>query len=327
MEQQTLNINQQLTNLMSTGKWRSCQRKQYNIYAILPPAGYVFANRLEQPKEFKYIQQRFGRYIVHQSELTPQDTSVLGNNCYVTDGQRLVLCGTQGELWTVKPDKFLSSYVKPDGSRPEKVPVHWTMFSRMPETAPSAKGLQIPVNYLGIYDAGWGVLRMNDPESSGHYKGDILVVSNDGQSVSAINNAVFANTFNQSIGGWVQSGCITPAEKIKPITLDFVTKTYVFGEAVDKRNAFELLVDIGHHKKGDRVWIMHVSETGEPVDCFTYSEAENCDFNTDQVALANGYNASNYFTADVDTLESKQIAYVKKTMGHFIKFHRDYIPV
>lgn len=231
MEQLTLNINQQLAHLMSTVKWRNCQRKQYNIYAILPPAGFVFANRLEQPKEFKYIQQRFGKCIVHQSELLQQDMHVLGNNCYVTDGRKLVLCGTQGELWTVTPEKFLSSYMKLDGSRPEKVPTSWTMFSRVPETAPNAKGIQVPIRYLGIYDAGWGVLRMNDPDSPGHYRGDILVISNDGQSVSTINNAVFANTFNLNVGGWAQSGCIAPANSIKPITLDFVTKTYVFANS------------------------------------------------------------------------------------------------
>lgn len=228
MQQQVININQQLAYLMSTGKWRNCQRKQYNIFAILPKAGYVFANRLEQPKEFKYIQQRFSRHIVKKDELTQQDIATLGDNCYVTDGQKLILCGTRGELWTVKPDKFVASYVKTDGTRPDKVPTEWTEFSRQQELAPSAMGIQIPVSYLGIYDAGWGVLRMNDPESPGHYKGDILVVSNDGQSISTVNNEVFALTFNQNIGGWAQSGSIMEPAKIKSITLDFVKRNYNF---------------------------------------------------------------------------------------------------
>lgn len=229
MAQQVISINQQMSYLMSTQKWRDCQRKQYNVYAILPPSGFVFANSLEQPEQHKYILQRFGgRHVVHESFLTEQDRQFLGNNCYLTDGKKIVICGTRGEMWTVRPDKFVASYVETDGSRPEKVPTYWREYTRSPETAPSAKGCQIPVNYLGIFKADWGELKMNDPNSGGHYKGDILVVSNDGQSVSTINNEVFATTFNQTIGGWAQSGCVTPAGSIKEVTLSWILNHCLF---------------------------------------------------------------------------------------------------
>lgn len=320
MAQQQLNINQQLAYLMSTGKWRNCQRKQYNIFAILPKAGYVFANRLEQPKEFKYIYKHFGRAIVSKDELTPQQLAELGNNCYVTDGQKLVLCGTRGEMWTVKPDKFISSYVKLDGSKPDKVPTEWTEFSRAPETAPSAKGIQIPADYLGIYDAGWGVLYMNDPESPGHYKGDILVVSNDGQSISTVNNEVFALTFNQNIGGWAQSGCIVEPAKIKPLSLDFVKKTYQFISKAPAavgapQNRIELLQSVGNHYTGERVFVIHVDENCQLVESYTFEEAKALNFET-----AADCGIETWFTAEVYELTDAQRTALY--LENKVKFHQ-----
>ena len=228
MEQTTININQQLAYLMSTGKWRNCQRKAYNVFAIQPEAGFVFANRLKQPEQFKYIKQRFGKAVVHTSQLTEEDKDALGQNCYVTDGQRVVICGTRGELWAVKPEKLAASYTKTDGSPITEMPKQWKEFSRAQENAPSAKGIQIPKQYLGVYQASWGTLTMNDHHSPGHFTGDILVVSMDGKDVSTVNNEVFACTFNQQVGGWAQSGCITPVDKIKEIKLEDVMKTYSF---------------------------------------------------------------------------------------------------
>ncbi len=230
-KQHMLNINRQLAFLMNSEiiKWRDCQRKKYNVCAIVPPAGYVFANKLEQPEQFQYIKNKFKTLVVKESQLSKEDKLYLGNNCYVTDGTRVVICGTRGECWTVKPDKFMASYTNTDGSPITKVPTKWTEFSRAQESAPSAKGIQIPVKHLGVYQASWGRLTLNDPRSTGHYRGDILVVSMDWQSISPINNEVFAMTFNLNVGGWAQSGCITPVGKLRPFTIEDAKKHYKFG--------------------------------------------------------------------------------------------------
>lgn len=240
IQQTPLDINQQLAFLTSTGKWRNCQRKQYNVFAIFPAAGYVFANKLEQPEQFQYIKNKFRKLVVKESQLSEEDKAYLGNNCYVTDGTRVVICGTRGECWTVKPEKFVASYTNTDGSPITKVPTKWTEFSRAQESAPSAKGIQIPAKYLGVYKASWGELTLNDPRSTGHYSGDILVVSMDGKSISPINNEVFAMTFNLNVGGWAQSGQIAPVDKLTPVTLELVKTSYKFDlsteDAVTEKN-------------------------------------------------------------------------------------------
>ena len=248
-QQQTININQQLAFLLSSGKWRPCQRKKYNIFAIQPAGGYVFANRLEQPEQHKYMKSRFKRSIVHVSKLTEQDKAFLGDNCYITDGTKVVLCGTRGEMWTVKPEKLMSSYTKTDGTPITQMPKQWVEVSRAQEGAPSARGIQIPTKYLGVYQASWGQIVANHPASSGHFKGDILVISNDGNDVSVINNEVFANTFNLNVGGWSQSGTITPdGEKLK-ITLEQVREKLKFGNT-DKARDWQV-VEV--HKYGSNV--------------------------------------------------------------------------
>lgn len=231
-QQQIVDINQFLASMLITGqlgdKWRKCQRKQYNVFAIVPPAGYVFSNKLEQPDEYAHIKKRFGKVIVHANLITDADLHVLKKNCYITDGKTVVICGTRGELWTTSPANFIESYTKIDGTKITKVPTDWVEVSRAAESAPSGYGLQIPIHVLGNYTGKYGIRQMNNPNSSGHYKGDILVVSNDYQKVSTINNEVFALTFNQNVGGWAQSGCIASPDSIKQLTLSDIKKYLTF---------------------------------------------------------------------------------------------------
>ncbi len=267
MEQHVININQQLAYLMSTGKWRNCQRKAYNVFAIQPEAGFVFANMLEQPQQYQYIKQRFNKAVVHVSKLTEEDKKTLGNNCYITDGTKVVICGTRGELWTVKPEKLQSSYTKVDGTPINEIPKQWHEFSRAQEGAPSAKGIQIPKQYLGVYEAPWGTLTMNDPHSRGHYSGDILVVSLDGKDVSTINNEVFACTFNQQVGGWAQSGSITPADKIKQICLEDVSRVYAFeASARAKKSLAEWKISEVHKCGSTVLWYVLDNKDGRHED-------------------------------------------------------------
>ena len=53
IKQERFDINIQLAFLLNgdTIKWRDCQRKKYNVFAIVPPAGYVFANKCYQTEQ------------------------------------------------------------------------------------------------------------------------------------------------------------------------------------------------------------------------------------------------------------------------------------
>lgn len=224
---QFLDINAELDNLKKRGDWRDCQRKQYNVFACQPRKGIVFANKLEQPNSYKYLLDRFNKAMVDISQLNDNDKKALGSDCYITDGSAVVLCGTRGELWTVKPSKLISSYRNIDGSQITSIPnTTWTEIGRACEHRPSAKGIQIPIQYLARYDAGWGVLNMNSTQSNGHFKGDILVVSNSGE-ISVVNNEVFALTFNLNVGGWAKSGCIIPVDKLKKLKLEDVNSQII----------------------------------------------------------------------------------------------------
>lgn len=226
-EQTQLNIREQLQTLLCSGTWRDCQIKQHNIFAILPPPGFIFANKFIQAQAYGYLMHTFKKPIVYREEISKKVLSQLGHY-YETDGRQIVICGTQGELEQITPAKFLSTYVMSDGrSKPDKPPVTWKEYIRPAETRPVAQGRQIPVEYLGVYASNTGVQYMNDPRLNSHYKGDILVVSSDGQ-VKLVNNKAFAAMYNQTVGGWAQSKGITPQAELKQMTLSQVTAAYKF---------------------------------------------------------------------------------------------------
>ena len=223
---------------MSHQKWRDCQRKDYFIYAIKAPAGYIFANKLEQPLSYKAIcRVNNGNPIIsiQKIERNPKLVEyVKQNGFYKTDGSRIVLCGTVGELWDVKPEKLVSSYTMPDGSPIEKLPDGWFVIKRASETRPNSVGIQLPIQFHGIYQTSWAMLHVNDINSGGHGSGDILVApkmpdgSPDYSNISPTNNEVFALTYNQNVGGWNRTKNIIEVGNIKPLTIEYVKEHYVF---------------------------------------------------------------------------------------------------
>lgn len=223
-------------------EWRKCQRKAYQISACKVPAGYIFANKLEQPHSYKALMQQFKTPFVKSSDIPPQ--SELANilrreGYYETDVSKFVLCGTKGELWDVRDDKLVSSYTLPDGQ-----PVYyiqggfglgkWFAVARAQETQPSAMGIQIPKKYLAAFQTSWGSwLKMNDEYSDGHGTGDILVVpvvngQFDYANASPTNNHVFALTYNLGVGGWANSGLIDSPKRIKQVTVSDCASMFKF---------------------------------------------------------------------------------------------------
>lgn len=211
--------------------WRPCQRKLYQVWACKVPSGYIFANKLEQPESYKAIQSVYHKDII-PVELVMQNPSLFNllknNGCYQTSEQKVVLCGTRGEMWDVKDEKFRASYELPAKAWGTDFPfLRWFAVMRRAESCPSAVGIQIPHKYLGAYQTSWATLFVNNPNSGGHGKGDILVCpcmqgAINYADASPTNNEVFALTYNLKVGGWSDSGLITNPEKLKPITKTFL---------------------------------------------------------------------------------------------------------
>ena len=208
----------------------------YCIHACKAPAGYVFANKLEQPLSYNAIMKSNGNNPFIQAtkidSITGLGDFLKKNGYYMTDGSRIVLCGTQGELWDVKPDKLIASYTMQDGSRINLTDKgsDWFVVRRAAEAVPSSLGIQLPKRFLGVYQTSWATLMVNDPNSKGHGEGDILVAPKlpngqpDYANISPTNNAVFALTYNLNVGGWARSGCIVPVGSITTININSLPK-------------------------------------------------------------------------------------------------------
>lgn len=231
VKQIDININDNVAKWMQDAtKWRPCQRKSYTVYVIQPPVGFVVANKLEQLTGYDFIKKEFQKAGGTKRGIPFLD---LSNNperlekvregiksgkleLTVVEEGRVLLCGTLGEVWTASVDVVRSSYTLSDGKTIGEISkTEWMPIVRKGESAPSAKGMLLPVKYRGILETKYGTRIMNDPRVSGHNAGDILVATTkkDGSlGLSTINNAVFANTFNLIVGGWSANKLVVPSQ-------------------------------------------------------------------------------------------------------------------
>lgn len=242
--QTTINLNQPYIDLISQIqlKWRDCQRKQQTYFAVYPPAGFIFANELTQPGAYRYMMGSYLKNLMSASDMSKGDIEVIGRNCYMTDGRRIMLCDTLCQFSLIEPERFIRLFKKPDGTTPDKVPTTWQEYIIPAEKSPHARGAQLPVKYLGVYDNGQEIIRLNDMETGGHFKGDILVAPWSGQTaasygrqvVTPLHNKVFRNTYNLSIGGWARSGEIGPEDPNDDVlTLTKVREFFKFTSNTD----------------------------------------------------------------------------------------------
>ena len=224
--------------LQTKQEWRKCKRKQYNIFACKVPEGYVFANCLEQPESYQMIRKNFGTDFVHISKISGNTQLVdflKTHDFYKSDGTRIVLMWAGGALWDVSPEKFAASYCSISGKPISDMKEgEWVEVSRAAESTASAVGIQLPVDIIGIYQTSWATLTVNNPNSFGHGKGDILVAPllPNGQpnyaDISPTNNEVFSLIYDQSVGDWGLSGLITSSSRVKKLTLSDVKASAVF---------------------------------------------------------------------------------------------------
>lgn len=221
-------------------KWRTCLRKQYSVFACRMPKDLIFANKLEQPDSFNAMKTILGKYIATIDECNkhPDLMHILNKyGFYQTDGNCITLCGTVGELWTVKEEKLKSVYRRPTGDVINFVPKGWFQITRASETTACAVGVYIPKQYVGKYQTSWGqVLWVNNPKSDGHNNGDILVAPLiNGQpnltDCSPTNNAVFAQTYDLAVGNWEELDIKT--KDINSFSLEECKKFYSFANTFE----------------------------------------------------------------------------------------------
>lgn len=218
----------------STGQvWQPVQRADYKVFARVIKPGYVFANYLDQPEEYKVIvEHNNGAPIMklEDAEQVPEIAEIISNGqCVSTREGRVVLIGTIGEMWDVNTSKLAESYTYPDGSEIdiENLPQDdWFEVYRRHEDFPSAVAIQLPAEMLGEYQTSWSKLFPNNPESPGHGSGDILVVPLDFKHVSPTHNVAFYNTYSKDVGDFHSSGKVAKSDDIPDLSLDIVRDKY-----------------------------------------------------------------------------------------------------
>ena len=234
--------------------WRKCQRKNYDVYATIMPAGVMFANRLEQPEVYKQLINCYGTPVITPDK---KPSSIDPKSLYTVQEGQVVLCGTRGELWTVKAEKFLKSYTTQytdNKTLEKKLKQGWVVASRAGEDKPQAVGICIPAKYLVQVQLSWATLYMNDPRSGGHGVGDILVCACDAQgnpmlnssdNFSPTNNEVFSCTYDLGVGGWTKAGYVKLAQDLSTqVDLDWVKKNIPVPKAVTSNSEHGTLDDI-----------------------------------------------------------------------------------
>lgn len=237
MNQQSILINEQgIKQVMQlTGqKMRDCQRKAYTVSACRMQAGVVFANCLLQPRSFEAIcKATCGTPFILQADAVKAGiVPVLEQyGYYVTDGESVVICGTRGELYLEPLYGLRDNYTLSSGkmlSASVFAPNEWVHIQHRSEVEAHARGIQLPVNFLGVKQTKTGPLCANDAYASNHYTGDIIVIPYDGKThyydrALPVNNAVFADTFNKSAGSWGRSGLIGTYAATNAPTLQTLT--------------------------------------------------------------------------------------------------------
>ena len=241
-EQQTFVINEQnLKQLMQlTGqKLRPCQKKTYDVAACRLNPDVIFASRFEQPISYRAIKKvTHGKPFITQASVkkNAELRDILRKNGYyktTEDNGAAVICSPCGDLHLVTATALEDGYAFPNDDiavSTESLYARWNVLQAKGEDKPQAVGIQLPVKYLGVLQTKDGVLYANNPNVPGHASGDIIVIpctannTYDFDNMTVVNNAVFAQTYNQSIGGWGKSGLIGAVSDKATPTLEQLNK-------------------------------------------------------------------------------------------------------
>lgn len=209
--------------------FKKCRKKLYEIYACVPDDGTIVFNKLEQQSNIRKLESMGLKGLSKKPYLTTYDIKKLEPNamnalkqavnqnlCYVFKKGQVLLCGTQGELWTINAEKFLNSYDFVEGMSKERQTALLPPFENTMKWAkvrPKASSIQggawacfCPKGKVsGAIATSWGTqLAINDPYSE-HGKGDFVMCADAGGRPNladrwVVNGNIFATTYNNQ--GW-----------------------------------------------------------------------------------------------------------------------------
>lgn len=214
-------------NIDDPSSYKNCAKKQYEIYVCMPPKNTIVINKLEQHEtarragaeyftveDIKRLQQHDPQKLSYLQQLVAQNLAYA-----VTDSTPFVLCGTQGELWTVPADKLAGTYTFMQGGQPLAINqqtlnarlqgkyLDWTVVRTSAQaTAGQNMACFVPSGQHGQVQTSRGSILAYNGFNVGHGKGDFIVCSKlpNGQPNLAdrwvVNGEVFAATYNNQ--GW-----------------------------------------------------------------------------------------------------------------------------
>ena len=228
--------------------YKSCSKKLYEIYVCMPPKNTVVINSLEQADVVKMLNGKT-YFTVDELEHMQKNgdgrfniisQAVNSGRAYlVSDKTPFVLCGTNGELWTISPDKLAQTYTFLQNNQPYPINqqslsqrvrkdglLDWTTV-RVSQQAIQGQNMAcfVPSSQKGQIQTSWGaVLNLNGVGVS-HGKGDFVVCAKlpNGQPNLAdrwvVNGEIFAATYNNQ--GWTD--CLS-SSSVRSITIDSLPK-------------------------------------------------------------------------------------------------------
>lgn len=218
--------------------YKRCQKKQYDIWACMPPPGTIVVNKLEQPNSVKALGGKTYFTEMQLVELSKRNPAAVQQlqamiqrgEIYCTKPGDMVLSGTRGELWVTKQEKVMQTYqVSSNGSwvrdwssvfnqraikRGETVLIPWIKVHADGAQNGENMACFVPKKERGQIRTSWAVLNIN-AQGVEHGLGDFVVCQ--AQMVGGklqpnmndrwvVNGAVFADTYNNQ--GW--ANCVQP---------------------------------------------------------------------------------------------------------------------
>lgn len=236
--------------------YKNCSKKQYEIYVCMPPKNTIVINKLEQADVVKALGGKTYFTVDEIEKMQKSNPPMLaqlqqlvaqGRAYAVTDATPFVLCGTVGEMWTIKADKLASTYNFLQGGQPLAINqqtlnqrlhgkyLDWTLIRTSPQaTAGQNMACFVPSSQKGQIPNSWGSVLNYNGVGIKHGKGDFIVCTKlpNGQPNLAdrwvVNGEIFATTYNNQ--GWVD--CLNQSS-IKNITIDSLPRLVPQQTAID----------------------------------------------------------------------------------------------
>lgn len=218
--------------------YKNCAKKQYEIYVCMPPKNTIVINKLEQADVVKALGGKTYFTVEQIEKMQKYNPPMLaqlqqlvsqGRAYAVTDATPFVLCGTVGEMWTIKADKLANTYNFLQGGQPLAINqqtlnqrlhgkyLDWTLIRTSSQaTAGQNMACFVPSSQKGQISTSWGSALNYNGVGVKHGKGDFIVCAklpNGKPNLGdrwVVNGEIFATTYNNQ--GWTD--CLSPSKNI-----------------------------------------------------------------------------------------------------------------